>query len=574
MLKHFVKYYRPHLPMFFLDFFSAFMMSVLDLVFPKMASKVVDDILPSRDIRLMINIGIFLFALYIVRYILGYIVHYYGHTLGTKIEYDMRQDLFDHIQKLSFTYFDNNKTGHIMSRLVNDLNEISELAHHGPEDLFIASVSLVGAFIILVRMNWQLALITFSMLPLMIWFAYSKNTSMRSAFKKTRVEIADINAHIEDSISGVREVKAFTNEEYEKNKFREGNESFRQAKQSAYKAMAEFFSGINFLSNLINLLVLMGGAWFFYKGQLSTGDLFAFLLYVPMFLQPIRKIVSFLEIYQNGMAGFSRFIELMEIKPDIVDKPGATKLKNVKGHIIFDNITFSYDDGNEVFSNISFDIKPGETVAFVGPSGVGKTTLASLVPRFYEVEEGNITIDGINIRDVTQKSLRQNIGIVQQDVFLFSGSIEENIAYGKPDATLDEIIDAAKKAKAHEFIMKLENGYDTYIGERGAKLSGGQKQRIAIARIFLKNPPILILDEATSALDNETEQMIQESLFNLSKDRTTMIIAHRLATIRNAHRIFVLTEQGIAEEGSHEKLMDKKGIYYSLYTAQFAPLNN
>ncbi len=570
MLRHFAKYYRPHLPLFYLDFFCAFTMSLLDLVFPKMASKVVDDILPARNTGLLIKIGVLLFVLYIIRYILGYIVHYYGHTLGTKIEYDMRQDLFDHIQKLSFTYFDNTKTGHIMSRLVNDLNEISELAHHGPEDLFIASVSLIGAFIILVQMNWQLALITFSVLPLMIWFAYIKNTSMRAAFKRTRVKVADINAHIEDSISGVREVKAFTNEEYEKHKFREGNENFRQAKQGAYKAMAEFFSGINFLSNLISLLVLMGGAWFFYHDQLTTGELLAFLLYVPMFLQPIRKLVSFLEIYQNGMAGFSRFIELMEVKPDIVDKPGALELKDVKGHLVFNNVTFSYDDGKEVFTDISFDVKPGEAIALVGPSGVGKTTLASLVPRFYEVDKGTITIDDISIRDVTQKSLRNNIGIVQQDVFLFSGTVTENIAYGKPDATMDEIREAAKKARAHEFIMELEDGYDTYIGERGVKLSGGQKQRIAIARVFLKDPPILILDEATSALDNETEQMIQESLLDLSKDRTALIIAHRLATIRNAHRIFVLTDQGISEQGTHEELIKKKGIYHDLYTAQFA----
>jgi len=570
MLKRFIKYYRPHLPLLFLDFFCAFAMSLLDLVFPKMASTVIDKILPGKDISLLAKVGVLLFVLYIIRYVFSYIVHYYGHTLGTKIEYDMRQDLFNHIQKLSFTYFDNTKTGHIMSRLVNDLNEISELAHHGPEDFFIASVILIGAFIILVRMNLYLAMITFAVLPIMIWFSYLKNARMREAFKKTRVKVADINAHVEDSISGIREVKAFTNEEYEKHRFAVGNEGFRQAKQGAYKAMAEFLSGMDFLSNLINLLVLMGGAWFFYKGQLTTGELFAFMLYVPMFLQPIRKIVSFLEIYQNGMAGFARFIEILEIKPDIIDKPDAINLENVKGHIVFDNVTFSYDDSSEVFADISLDIKPGETIAFVGPSGVGKTTLASLIPRFYEVDKGSISIDGIDIQQVTQKSLRHNIGIVQQNVFLFSGTIAENIAYGRPDATMDEIVEAAKKARAHEFIMKLEEGYNTYIGERGAKISGGQKQRVAIARVFLKNPPILILDEATSALDNETEQLIQESLFELSENRTALIIAHRLATIINAHRIVVLTEEGIIEEGSHDELLEKKGAYYDLYTAQFA----
>ncbi|HHY05219.1 MAG TPA: ABC transporter ATP-binding protein [Thermoanaerobacterales bacterium] len=568
-IRHFIRYYKPHLPLFMLDFTSAFIVAMLDLVFPKVTSFVIDDVIPAKNLDLMFKIGFLLLVVYIIRYILEYIVSYYGHILGTKIEYDMRQDLFNHIQKLSFTYFDNNKTGHIMSRLVNDLNEISELAHHGPEDFFIATVTLIGAFIILLKVNWLLALITFAPLPFMLWFSIVKNKRMRKAFKNTRVKVADINAQIEDSISGIREVKAFTNEEYEKIKFEKGNKNFRLAKQDAHKIMAQFFSGVHLFSNIINLLVLIAGGWLLYHGKLTAGELAGFLLYVSMFLQPIRKITSVLEIYQNGMAGFNRFLEIMNIEPEIVDKPGAITLKDVKGHISFNNVCFSYDNKSQVFSNISFEIQPGETVAFVGPSGAGKTTLCSLIPRFYEVDEGTIKIDGIDIRDVKQRSLRQNIGIVQQNVFLFSGTVYENIAYGKPQATFEEIVEASKKAHAHEFITQLENGYDTYIGERGVKLSGGQKQRLAIARIFLKDPAILILDEATSALDNETERVIQESLFDLSKNRTTLIIAHRLATIKYAKRIFVLTEQGIVEEGSHEELIELGGIYHQLYMAQF-----
>lgn len=544
-------------------------MAVLDLVFPKMVSKIIDDILPAKDLNFMFKVGIVLLALYLARYILEYIVHFYGHVLGTKIEYDMRQDLFDHIQKLSFTFFDNNKTGHIMSRLVNDLNEISELAHHGPEDVFIASVTLLGALIILLRVNWQLALVTFSVLPLMLWLAVIKNRQMRKVYKNTRAKIADINAQAEDSISGIREVKAFTNEEYEIDKFAFRNEGFRKAKEDAYRAMAEFFSGINFFSNLISLLVIIVGGYLSIESDLTIGELVGFLLYVSMFLLPIRRITSFLEIFQNGMAGFARFQELVNTHPDIDDKPNAIKVRRLSGNIVFDDVSFSYDDNSHVFSNIGLNIASGETVALVGPSGAGKTTLASLIPRFYEVESGIIRIDGIDIRDITQRSLRKNIGIVQQDVFLFTGTVRENIAYGRPNAEDSNIVEAAKKANAHDFITALDHGYDTYIGERGVKLSGGQKQRLAIARIFLKNPPILILDEATSALDNETEKVIQESLFSLSKGRTTVIIAHRLGTIRHAHRIMVLTEKGIVEEGSHDELLTYKGEYYRLYNAQF-----
>lgn len=570
MLKRFAKYYKPHLPLFILDFTCAFLMAGLDLVFPSVVTKTVDEVLPRRDLKALFIVGLALLGLYILHYILQYIVDYYGHTLGTKIEYDMRKDLFDHIQNLSFSYFDENKTGHIMSRLVNDLNDISELAHHGPEDLFIATVTLIGTFIILIRNNWKLGLITFAIIPVMLVFAIRKNTKMQDSFRIMRSRVADINAQAEDSLSGVRVVKSFTNEAYEREKFDRGNEGFRMSKQNAYKTMAEFYAGINFFSNMTNLIVIIFGGIFYYRGELTTGELFGFLLYVSMFMQPIRKISTLIESYQRGMAGFSRFVEIMEITPEIQDSPDAFDISIEDAKIEFDNVTFSYNNRNNVLKGLSFEIGAGETVAVVGPSGAGKTTLANLIPRFYEVDDGHIRIDGVDIKDVTQRSLRDHIGIVQQDVFLFTGSVRDNIAYGKIDATDEEIIEAAKRANAHEFIMDMEHGYDTYIGERGVKLSGGQKQRLAIARIFLKDPPILILDEATSALDNETEKVIQESLFELSHNRTTLIIAHRLATIRNADRIMVLTDEGIVEEGSHDYLLDRKGIYHNLYTSQFS----
>ncbi len=569
MIKKFIKYYQPHLPLFILDFSCAFMMSGLDLFFPYIVRYIIDVILPARNFSLLLWVGAGLLLLYIVRYILEYIVNYWGHVLGVRIEYDMRRDLFDHILTLPFSYFDNTKTGHIMSRLVNDLNHISELAHHGPEDLFIATITLIGSFIIMFSVNWKLTLCVFLIVISMMTFAVIKNRHMRKVFRQLRIKIANINAQVEDSISGIRVVKSFNSEPYEREKFKKGNMDFRRSKEDAYKVMAHFFAGIIFFSNIINLTVVVLGGIFIYYGQLTVGELAGFILYVSMFFRPIRRITFLMEMYQKGMAGFSRFMEVMNTKPDIVDDENAIELGRVKGEIIFDNVTFSYNNKQNVLKDISLHIKPGETIAIIGPSGAGKTTLCSLIPRFYEVEQGNIKIDGIDIRKITQKSLRENIGIVHQDVFLFSGSIKENIAYAKVNATDEEIVEAARKANAHDFIMLLEKGYDTYIGERGVKLSGGQKQRISIARIFLKNPPILILDEATSSLDSETEKIIQEALFNLARNRTTLIIAHRLTTIRNADRIIVLTDEGIVEEGRHEYLLKKEGVYAKLYRTQF-----
>ena len=569
MIRHFAKYYKNHLPLFYLDFICAFLMAGLDLIFPTIVRKTIDEILPSKNLRLLIWTGVGMLVLYILRAVLQYIVDYWGHVLGVRIEYDMRQDLFNHINKLSFSYFDNTKTGHIMSRIVNDLNEISELAHHGPEDLFVITVTLLGSFIILLVSYWPLALIIFSIVPVMLVFAVSKNKKMQSVFRETRLKIADINAQVEDSISGIRVVKSFTNEWYEEKKFEKGNMNFKKSREDTYKVMGEFYSGINFFSNLINVAVIIFGGIFIYYGRITPGMLVGFLLYVTMFLEPIKKFTTLIENYQKGMSGFARFIETLEIEPDIKDDPKAVNIEQVDGEIIFDDVTFSYNNKENVLENINLSIKSGEAIAFVGPSGGGKTTLCSLIPRFYEVDKGSVRVGGMDIKMITQRSLRENIGIVQQDIFLFSGTIKENIAYGNIGASDEEIIEAAKKANAHEFIIALENGYDTYIGERGSRLSGGQKQRISIARVFLKNPPILILDEATSALDSETEEMIQKSLFDLSKDRTTLIIAHRLVTIRNADRIVVLTDEGIAEIGTHKELLDNNGIYTRLYRAQF-----
>ena len=553
--------------------FFAFLISVFDLIFPMVSRNIVNNIIPAGRMDLLIRWTIIMIGLFILRYISYYIVSYWGHVLGVYIEHDMRKDLFGHLQTLPFSYYDNTKTGHIMSRLVNDLRDITELAHHGPEDLFISAVMLVGSFIMLIRIDWRLTAIIYTFIPIMIWFTISKRNKMENSFRQVRKEIADVNAQLENSISGVRVAKSFTNEDYEIEKFNTVNDVFRDARKASYKAMAEFAAGIGLMTNILNLVVISAGGYFVYLNYINTGDLFAYMLYVNFFMQPIRRLADFIQQYQEGMTGFERFMEVMNIEPDIVDSPNAVDLEDVKGDIEFKDVSFSYTNGeNRVLSNLNLNIEAGKTVAIVGPSGGGKTTLCHLIPRFYEVNNGVITVDGTDIKDIKLKSLRGNIGLVQQDVFLFTGTIADNILYGDPDKPREDIIEAAKRARIHDFIMELPNGYDTYIGEKGVKLSGGQKQRISIARLFLKNPPILILDEATSALDNETEILIQESLEDLAKDRTTLIIAHRLSTIKNADEIIVLTNEGIEERGSHEDLLDKSGIYSHLYNLQFKDL--
>jgi len=569
MLKKFISYYKPYWKLFSLDMSCAFLIAAIDLVFPLITRQFINDIIPNGKLRIFYIFIIALLILAVIRAVLNYIIDYWGHIAGTRMERDMRRDLFEHLQTLSFDYFDNIKTGHIMSRIVNDLREISELAHHGPEDLFLSLVMLIGSFIILTIIEWRLTLIIYSFLPLLIWYAILKRKKMTSAFRSVRKRIANVNAQLENSISGIRVAKSFTNEEYEIEKFNEGNREFNSSREFAYKVMAEFFAGIFFLSNILNIITLSVGGFFVYRGYINIGDLVAYLLYINFFLQPIRKLTNFTQQFQDGMTGFERFVEIMKVKPSIVDKENAVTLKEVKGKIEFKNVAFKYSEKKFVLSNINLIIMPGETMALVGPSGGGKTTLCQLIPRFYEVNDGEILVDGINVKDIKIKSLRENIGLVQQDIFLFTGTIKENILYGKPDAEDAEVVRAAKNANIHDFIMSLPEGYDSYIGEKGIKLSGGQKQRISLARAFLKNPAILILDEATSALDSEAEIIIQQALEKLTVGRTVLVIAHRLSTIKNANQIVVLTDEGIKEKGNHTELIDKDGLYTKLYNAQF-----
>ncbi|WMJ80479.1 ABC transporter ATP-binding protein [Clostridium sp. MB40-C1] len=569
MLKKFISYYKPHMKLFILDLFCAFMVAGIDLFYPMISREIINEIIPNYQLQRFYKMIIILAVLYIIKLLCNYVVDYWGHVVGVRMQYDMRKELFAHLQELPFSYFDDNKTGHLMSRIVNDLMEVSELAHHGPEDLFISLIMILGSFLALCTINLKLTLIVFIFVPIMFWFAIKKRVNMNNAFRDVRKRVANVNAKIESSISGIRVAKSFTNEDYEMEKFDKGNTEFRESREYAYKTMAEFFSGIRFLMDMLNLIVIFAGGIFAYKRLISIGDLVAYFLYIGSFMQPIRRLTAFVEQYQSGMTGFERFTEIMNVKPEIKDKEDAIELKDVKGDISFNNVSFNYDDKKSILSNINLEVEKGKTLAFVGPSGGGKTTLCHLIPRFYEVTEGNIFIDGKNVKDVTLKSLRENIGIVQQDIFLFGGTIKENILYGNAQASDEEVIQAARNANIHDFIMSLPCGYDTYVGERGIKLSGGQKQRISIARVFLKNPPILILDEATSALDNATEIIIQKSLEKLSKDRTTIVVAHRLSTIKNADEIIVLTNNGIQEKGNHEKLIEKEGIYSKLYKAQF-----
>lgn len=572
-VKQFIAYYKPYRWLFFWDMFCTFLLSGIDLAFPLIVRFLMNDVYHLSDkntiMKYVLIFGIILLSMYIVRYFCQYFITSWGHIMGAKMETDMRRDLFNHLQKLSFSYYDENNTGQLMSRIVNDLFDISELAHHGPEDLFISVLKLAGTFIILSLINLKLTLILILFTAIMLYFSIFYNKKMRKVFKDNREKIANVNAIAQDSLGGIRVVKSFASEEAEISKFAEGNQAFLATKCDSYYIMGKFFSGNSFFQGLLYLTVILAGGLFIAQGSLNIVDLTTYVLYINTFLQPIEKLVNFTEQFQKGITGFERFLEVMNTEPDIKDAEDAKDIENVKGDIEFHNVSFSYDEDEEVLKNINIKIDAGKTVALVGPSGAGKTTFCSLIPRFYEATSGYITVDGQDIRKLTQKSLRNAIGIVQQEVYLFAGSIKENIAYGKPDATDDEIIFAAQKAYIHDFIMSLPSGYDTYVGERGVRLSGGQKQRISIARVFLKNPPILILDEATSALDNESERYIQKSLEELSKNRTTLVIAHRLSTIKNADEIIVLTEEGIKEKGNHNELLKKEGIYSYLYNMQF-----
>ena len=540
MLKRFIRYYKPYKKLFILDLLAAFLVSACDLFYPMITRNIINDVIPNKQIKLLFVFAIVLTLIFLIKAGLNYFMQYWGHVVGVRMQADMRRDLFDKLQDMPNKYFDNNKTGVIMSRIINDLLDISELAHHGPEDLFISLVMLVGSFIILCTINVPLTIITFAIIPFLLFYTIHKRNKMKKAFKETRVKTGEVNATIENTISGVRVTKSFGNKSYEMEKFDKSNGIFKKAREHAYKAMAEYFSGMFFLVDMLELIVLIAAGYFTYLGKINVGDFAAYLLYIKMFLQPIRKLINFNEMFQNGMSGFERYEEIMNEENE-KEIPNAKELKDVKGKITIKDVTFRYDNKESILENFNLDIEAGKMVALVGPSGGGKTTICNLIPRFYDYESGQIFIDDVDISTVTLKSLRENIGIVQQDVFLFTGTIKENIMYGNPNATDEEVIEAAKNACLHDFIMGLEDGYDTFIGERGVKLSGGQKQRISIARVFLKNPAILILDEATSALDNVTEYEIQKALEELSKDRTTLVVAHRLSTVKNSDEIVVLS---------------------------------
>ncbi|WP_042163405.1 ABC transporter ATP-binding protein [Paenibacillus gorillae] len=569
MIYKFFSYYKPYKTLFLIDFCCAVFAALLELGFPLAVNQFVDKLLPSGNWNMIQWACLGLLSIYALNSVLQYVVTYWGHKLGINIETDMRKKLFNHVQKLSFRFFDNNKTGHIMTRMTNNLMEIGELAHHGPEDLFIAAMTLIGAFVLMLMINWKLALLSVIVIPGLIYLSLYFNRKMIRAFQKMFKDVGEINARVEDSVGGIRVVQAFTNEAHESARFAANNEQYRQTKFISYKIQAQNVSISYFLMRMVILFVLVCGTWFVIDGQMTSGDFVGFLLLSNVFLGPINKINSVIESYPRGMAGFKSYLELLETEPDIADAPGARDAGQLRGDIRYSGVTFGYENKAQILKSIDLSISAGETIAFVGPSGAGKTTLCSLLPRFYEPESGTISIDGIDTAQMKLASLRGQIGIVQQDVFLFTGTILENIAYGDLNAKEADIWEAARRAQLDTFIRSQPDGLQTIIGERGVKLSGGQKQRLAIARMFLKNPPILILDEATSALDTETEKAIQQSLAELSEGRTTLVIAHRLATVKNADRIVVVTEKGIAEQGKHQELLTKGGFYSKLYEAQF-----
>ena len=570
-LRKFIRYYRPYKTVFILDLFCACFISVVDLAYPQILRTLTRTLFadsPAQIRRYLPWIGLVLLAAYVLQCACKYYVSCQGHIMGARMERDMRRELFEHYESLSFSYYDNNVTGQMASRLVTDLFDISEMAHHGPENLFISLVKIVGSFIFLTMIQWKLSIILAAVVVAMFFFCLSQNRRMRETFMDNRRKIGNVNAIVQDSLSGIRIVQAFANEDVERSKFRQGNEAFLQSKRENYKAMGTFQTGTLFFQGLLYLSTLVCGGYFIAAGQMKPADLATFALYIGIFISPVQILVELTEMLQKGLSGFRRFLEIVEAEPEIKDAPDAVPLADPRGDILFEDVSFRYEDQDAVLEHVSLKIPSGRSVALVGPSGGGKTTICSLLPRFYDVDGGRITIGGQDIRKLQLKSLRSAIGIVQQDVYLFGGTIRENIAYGRPDATLEEIVDAAKKANIHDFVMTLPDGYDSSVGERGTRLSGGQKQRISIARVFLKNPPILILDEATSALDNESERTIQQSLDELSKGRTTITIAHRLSTIKGADEILVIDEHGVAERGSHEALLDAGGIYARYYAMQ------
>ena len=568
MLKRFIAYYKPHKKLLTLDMLASLLISVLGMVYPIVTRNMLNDYIPNKNVRLIVIFGISLFFIYFVRMLLRYFVQYYGHIIGIKMQAQMRLDMFKKLQKLPFSFFDDNETGKIMSRLTSDLNDISELAHHGPENLLISGIMVVASFCYLLSINIPLTLIVFICVPLLGLAAYFFRKKMHEAFMESRKSVAQISAAVESSVTGIRVTKAFNNEKTEIEKFEDGNDRFIRARKVAYDAMGKFFSSTSFVTDVFNILVLIAGGLFLYNGKINFGDYSAFIISINLFISPVMTLANFTEQYQNGSTGFMRFLEIMDQEEE-EERENAKPLESVKGDISFENVSFAYKGSDLVLKNVSFDIKEGSKTAFVGPSGGGKTTICHLIPRFYPITDGSIKIDGTDIRDITLDSLRDNIGIVQQDVFLFNGSLRENIMYGRADATEEEMIEAAKKAKIHSFIQSLPDGYDSQIGERGVKLSGGQKQRISIARIFLKNPAILILDEATSALDNTTEILIQSEFDKLCEGRTTLIVAHRLSTVKNADEIIVISDGEITERGSHDKLLSENGTYAHLYKEQF-----
>ena len=550
-LKRLAAYYKPYRKEFYTDMVCAIISALIALVIPFVVRYVVNTIavLPSSDAIVRVSIaGLILTGLIIAQYFCNYYIAYVGHVMGAKIEYNMRREIFEHYQKLSFSFYDNQNTGGLLSRITSDLFDITELLHHGPENIVISAIRIIGAFVVMIIISPPLTLAAYILVPVMIVFAYFYNKKMKAAFKRNREKIGDVNAQVEDSLSGIRVVKSFANEDVENKKFGFGNKEFLKAKRDSYRHMGGYNAGLKAFTAMMTVIVMVVGGIMISTGNLSVADMLAFLLYINVLTEPIKTLIDFTEMFQNGYSGFERFTEILDIFPDIQDKPGAKDFKDVRGDVTFENVEFRYGERNEiVFSNINMDVPAGSYYAIVGPSGIGKTTMVSLIPRFYDISDGSIKIDGTDIRDVTQKSLRDNIGVVQQDVYLFIGTVYENILYGRPDATREEVIEAAKNANAHDFIMELPEGYDTDIGQRGVKLSGGQKQRLSIARVFLKNPPILIFDEATSALDNESEKIVQESMDRLAKNRTTFVIAHRLTTVRNAEKILEMTKTGIKE---------------------------